>query len=687
MFKRALLANALILALSTPTFSSEQDIEAITVTGHFHRITLDQLSASATVISEARLQSRQAEHLDSLLNIAPNVNFTAGASRGRFVQIRGIGERSLFAEPLNPSVSFLVDDFDFSGLAAAGVLFDTEQVEIYRGPQSTLFGSGALAGAIKISSQAPVDISSGRAEVRVASQDTYRVELAQGGALTNSLNYRAAVLHHRSDGFIDNQFLGRDNTNNINESAASLRFAWQAAEHTQVSLNYRWYDIDNGYDAFSLDNTRETLSDQPGFDRHQTHAVSLKSQTQFAWANMDIILTHAAHRIAYAYDEDWTFDGFHPFGYTSFDLYQRDIDMQTAELRFTSANDSLNDRQQMKWVTGVLYRRNEQQLARDYTFSDSLFSSRYQPDNLALYAQSEWPLAQNLNLLVGARVESFAFDYTDSAGVDASTRTTMTGGQLALQYWQDTSFFYASVGRGFKAPGVNPDERVTPMRRFFDAEFNWNYELGYKGRLFHPDITTRIALFHMDRENTQVNDFDVQRRADGTADFIDIIGNANLGTNRGAEIELAFAATDRWQLNASLGVLDATFEQYQRADGSVVERQRQAQAPRHMANLFSVYELTDAWAWQLDMDYKGRHRFSDGHEVENPSFVLVNTQLNWQQENWQASVWIRNLFDRTFFVRGFGGFSNDPRDEYAFDEPYFQLGDGRQFGLTLSYQF
>ncbi len=341
----------------------------------------------------------------------------------------------------------------------------------------------------------------------------------------------------------------------------------------------------------------------------------------------------------------------------------------------------------MKWVAGVLYRRNEQLLTRDYTFNADLFTSRYQPDNLAVYGQTEWPLAQNVNLLVGARVEHFEFDYMDSAGVVASTSTTMKGGQLALQYWQDRAFYYASVGRGFKAPGVNPDERVSPLRRFFDAEYNWNYELGYKGVVLHPDLSARVALFYMDRQNTHVNDFDVLLRPDGTAEFIDVIGNANVGTNRGAEIELTYLATDSWQLNASLGLLDATFEQFERADGSLVERQRQAQAPRHMANLFSILELSEDWAWQLDIDYKGRHRFSDGHDVENPSFVLVNTQLMWRQGDWLTSLWVRNLFDREYFVRGFGGFSNDPRTAFAFPQAYFQLGDGRQLGMTVAYQF
>ena len=126
MIKEILMKkNAILLALlALPAFADDtSDIERITVSGDFRTATLDQLSASASVLSGNRLDSRQATYIDNVLSIAPNVNFAAGASRGRFIQIRGIGERSQFAEPINPSVSFLVDDFDFSGLAAAGVLF------------------------------------------------------------------------------------------------------------------------------------------------------------------------------------------------------------------------------------------------------------------------------------------------------------------------------------------------------------------------------------------------------------------------------------------------------------------------------------------------------------------------------------------------------------------------------------
>ena len=85
------------------------------------------------------LPKRQAQHLEQLLNLAPNVNFSSGASRGRFLQIRGIGERSQFIEPLNPSVGILVDGIDFTGIAGAATTMDIAQVEILRGPHRARF--------------------------------------------------------------------------------------------------------------------------------------------------------------------------------------------------------------------------------------------------------------------------------------------------------------------------------------------------------------------------------------------------------------------------------------------------------------------------------------------------------------------------------------------------------------------
>ena len=673
--------------VSNTSDSTPSDIERVIVSGDFRQTTLDQLSASATILDQERLRSRQPSHIDSVLNSIPNVNFAAGASRGRFVQIRGIGERSQFAEPINPSVSFIVDEFDFSGLAAAGLIFDTKQLEVYRGPQATLYGTGALAGAVKLSSNDVGSDAPDYVEARIGNKESYRIEGATGDDINTDWGYRVALVHNRSDGFVENTFLNRSDTANIDETA--LRFAVEGSvdERTTLALTYRWYDIDNGYDAFSLDNDNKTLSDEPGFDEHQTHAVSARSTTNTAAGDFILIATHASHNIAYGYDEDWTFTGFHPWGYTSFDAYFRDVETQTGEMRFVSSDSAALFDGMTDWTIGVFYKSTEEKLLRQYTYLDSDFASEYTPTTTAIYAQTESRLNENLVLVAGLRVENYDFDYADNNQLTRAFDTTMVGGKVALQYTQGDHFYYGSISRGYKGAGFNPDSRVNDNQRFFDEEYNWNYEVGVKGPLLTPDLIARAAIFYMDRKDTQVSDFDVITRDDGTAGFVDIIDNADLGTNKGAELELSWIASDAWQLDASVGYLSATFEGYTLADGTEVSEQRQAQSPKWTANLYSEYALTDNMLWRVDVDYKSEYRFSDGHDVTSPSTTLVNSEIVVLHGDWQTSLWVQNAFDREYYTRGFGGFSNDPRDEYAFDEPYYQIGNGRQFGVTVKYAF
>ncbi|GEA10486.1 TonB-dependent receptor [Alteromonas sp. KUL49] len=686
-FCLSLLAASVAVHAQSQNTETNQDIERIVVSGDFRQTILDQLSASATVVDAERLQSRQPDHVDSLLSSIPNVNFAAGASRGRFVQIRGIGERSQFREPINPSVSFFVDDFDFSGLAASGLIFDMQQVEVFRGPQATLFGTGALAGAVKLTSNAVGDTDNNYVDLRLATQDTLRLEAATGGEINDAWGYRVALVHNQSDGFIENTYLDREDTNNIDESALKIAVAGQVGERSELALTYRWYDIDNGYDAFSLDNDGKTRSDEPGFDRHQTDALSLRSTTQTAGGDFVVIGTYASHDIGYAYDEDWTFTGFHPWGYTSFDSYFRDVETQTAEVRFVSNQNTALFDGRTDWTVGALYKSSEEQLLRQYTYADSDFASTYEPTTRAVYLDTTTQLTEQLSLLAGLRSENYGFDYSDNAGIARSTDTTMLGGKLALQYAVGKHFYYASVSRGYKGAGFNSDERVSEERRFFDEEYNWNYELGFKGSLLNDDMTVRAAVFYMDRQDTQISDFDVLRRDDGTADFIDIIDNADLGTNQGVELEMSWNATDTWTLDASLGYLDATFEGFTKADGSIVEEQDQAQAPKYTMNVFSELEVSENVLWRVDVDFKDSHRFSDGHDAISPATTLVNSELVWFAGDWRTTFWVKNAFDREYYTRGFGGFSNDPRDEYAFDEYYYQLGNGRQYGVSIRYQF
>ncbi|MDM7860056.1 TonB-dependent receptor [Alteromonas sp. ASW11-36] len=670
--------------------TTTESIERIVVTADFRSVTLEQLASSATVLDQTRLMQRQPQHLDALIGAIPNINFASGASRGRFVQIRGIGERSQFSEPLNPSVSFELDNIDLTGLFGLANPFDIAQVEVLRGPQATEFGVGALAGAIKMQGVMPGDEQDNIALMSYGTDDTWRLGAAMGHSLDRDLHVRASWIEQRSDGDIYNSFLNADDTNSINESAGRLALLSEISDDTSLLVNYRYFDIDNGYDAFSLDNDRQTRSDDPGFDRNETHAASVKLTTDNNTLQWQAILSATDSELAYGYDEDWTFTGFHPNGYTSFDGYFRDVSTLNAELRAISNQPFSFLGRDFDWVVGGIIRQRDEDLRREYTFAASDFTSRYEPSNTAFYTRIDTQFDNQLSLQFGLRVERSKLDYRDSTGFSETSSDTLVGGKLGLSLPISNGMLYSSISRGYKTGGFNPDERVTQQARLFEPEYNWNYEIGVKQSVWDQKGSIRVAAFYMNRENTQISDFDTLLRDNGSTDFIDVIANADVGTNYGLEFESNWALSDSWQIQVNLGYLDATFEQYTRADGSVVAKQDQAQAPKWTGNAISTLYLTDEIMWRVEFDVKDRHRFSDGHDVVSPGYALWHSSLAWQLPRVTLELWANNIFDRDYFVRGFGGFSNDPRDgEFGYEqpEPYYQFGLGRQVGITAQWHF
>lgn len=248
--KNIVLRTSLLLAIAWHS-ALYAELEEVVVTAEFRPSTLQTLAASVSVLNAELAEGRGAQHLEELIAIAPNVNFSSGSSRARYYQIRGIGERSQFAEPINPSVGFIIDEIDFSGIGTAGTLFDVDNVEVLRGPQGTLYGANALAGLIKVNTQAPDDESGLKLQTQVADYDTWSVGVAGNiNLIEDQLLARIAVQQYESNGFIENTFLNRDDTNGRDELTARVRLQWQPSETVLFDTSFQHIDIDNGYDAF-----------------------------------------------------------------------------------------------------------------------------------------------------------------------------------------------------------------------------------------------------------------------------------------------------------------------------------------------------------------------------------------------------------------------------------------------------
>ena len=648
---------------------------------------------SATVLAEQHMQQRGAVHLENMISLAPNIASSSGASRNRFFQIRGIGERSQFVEPINPSVGILLDGIDLSGSGGALTLYDLQQVEILRGPQGTLMGANALAGLIAIRSTA-TDNATREVTAGIENNGGRHVGARLGGTLGEGVSGRIAFQQFQSDGFVDNRWLDRDDTNQRDELTGRAALRWQAAKHALEVAAY-YTDIDNGYDAFSLDNTRSTLSDEPGEDDLTLKAARLNWEYRGGAYNSLLQMSHAKTLSTYSYDEDWSYVGIAPgWEYSSFDQYQRDRSMSSAEWRLQSDTPSASS-----WALGFYAREESEALRRDYTYLSSPFHSDIDTLTTALFGQINHDLNRQLAGFVGARVEQRDSDYADSVGVDRSFDLSYWTGRAGLTWqYQSDQQLYVTASRGARAGGPNarllasidalPEANQAALSRLgtFEEETLLSVELGWVTFWSAFQLRSQLTLFAMDRQDQQAKASLVIPRSDGSTAFIDYTDNAASGKHHGLEWEATWRPFETLTWRASIGLLDAYFDDYISATGEDLSGRSQPQAPEWQYSLGATWALNQRVSLHLEAVGSDDYFFSDRHTVQARETHQINANLSGELGSWQWTLWARNLTDSTTFTRGFGTFGNDPRKEYRL-EAYRQYGEPRVMGFTLHYRF
>jgi iron complex outermembrane receptor protein len=683
----ALLLPALLSFTPGLAAAAENTIEEIIVTADFRARSELDMATSVTVMTEAVIKSRSAQHFEELANAIPNVNYASGSNRARFFQIRGIGERSQFVAPINPSVGFLVDNVDFSGAATIATMLDVEQVEVLRGPQGTRYGANALAGLINVKTHDPEDQFAASLKLGAADYNTQAITAVVTGPVTESVSARLAVGSHRSDGYYENSFLRTKRNNSQDEQSIRGKLSAEMSAIWQLDLSLSHVDIDNGYDAFTLDNSRTTLSDEPGQDQQESLALAIDSSWQLDNFDLKLIVGLADSDMEYGYDEDWTFAGIHPDGYMSRDNYIRDRETQSLELRFLSNDSSRLFSDSTDWLFGVYTLNSSESLKREYTFLASDFRSDYNFDTAAVFFQLDSSLSEKLTLETGLRVERRDTIYRDSELLSFSPTETLWGGRVAAKYLLNSNTMaYASIARGYKAGGFNTDGTLDADLREFGEESLVEYEMGIKSNLLENKLVLKAALFHDDRHEQQVKSSTGRIRANGSTEFVDFIGNAAEGTNNGVEFEAVWTPSEQLGLTASLGLLDATFDSFVNSENQDLSGRDQAHAPGYMAHFAADYNL-GAWSLSVSLDAKDDFYFSDSHNVQSDPYELLNMNLSYSSERWSLSFWGRNLTNQDYAVRGFffGAFGNDPRKGYA-PEPYVQFGEPRMVGVSYEIQ-
>jgi len=706
--KNKILTTSLIAAstlFSVSSFGEEINLDPIVVGADFREQNLSQVSNSISVISEKDIYDKSSQSFVETIAAVPNVNFSSGASKAKYIQIRGIGERSQFTTPVNPSVGIMVDGIDFSQSALGLTLFDVKQIEVLRGPQGTTFGANGMAGVINVESNDPTNDAHGHIEATVGNYNTKAFGIALNTPIIeDKLLARFSLYKNTSDGYMTNSHLGRDDTNNIDELAAKAKLRWFVSDNHTIDFTYMHVDIDNGYDAWTFDNSRDSHADEPGKDTQLTDAFSLESTYQVN-SKMHLItrISHSSSDTEYSYDEDWSYiDEFkeelaiinagvdwssddYVWDYSSFDQYLRDRKQTDIDVRLVSDVDGRIFNGTTDWTIGVYYKDSTENLTRNYTYLAAPFSSHYDTQNKAVYGQLNSHLTSKLTLITGLRLEYWEAQYSDSTLENIDTDELLTGGKIGLNY-QDASnrLYYVTLSKGYKPGGVNANSSLTPEEKEYQTETLWNVDVGLNSNHFGNKVKSRLNLFYGKRKDQQTKDSKLISHDDGSTEFVDYLDNAAEGTYYGLESQIDYYPNDSFHLYSSLGLLKAKFDKY--LNNIDMTGRAPANSPEYQYNVGLDYMFMDAWTFKTNIEGKGSYYFSDRHDEKADAYALWNSSLEYTNGTFSASLWVRNITDEEYQVRGFGSFGNNPSKVYEV-ERYVQLGAPRTAGLTLSYDF
>ncbi|MFM9976680.1 MAG: TonB-dependent receptor [Sphingomonadaceae bacterium] len=188
------------------TESGEQAAETITVTARRREETLQEVPLPVSVFSEKQLTSTGTYNISRVAQIQPVIQYYASNPRNSSINIRGLGAPlGLTNDGIEQGVGLYIDQVYYSRPASSAFDFiDTQQVEVLRGPQGTLYGKNTTAGAINIRTRPPSFSPEARVELTGGNYDFFQGKASVSGPIVDDLAIRLGVVGTTRRGLVRN---------------------------------------------------------------------------------------------------------------------------------------------------------------------------------------------------------------------------------------------------------------------------------------------------------------------------------------------------------------------------------------------------------------------------------------------------------------------------------------------------
>ncbi|HVY34019.1 MAG TPA: TonB-dependent receptor, partial [Caulobacteraceae bacterium] len=707
--KLALLSSAALLALPTLALAQAAPAKSdeIVVTAQKRSENVQSVPVSMTVVRTEQLTSAGVRNFQDLSNVAPSLTVTGGGTgQNSSVLMRGIGAQS-FSYLTEPDVAIIIDDIPVASQAQAFTnLSDVAQIEVLRGPQTTLFGKSASAGLVSITTQSPTKVFSGRIAASASDDGQETVDATVSGPISDTLSYRLTA---SLDDFRGNQkniatghWLNGENLYNLRgklhwtptskltvDLSGSYINAWGslgipfAPVYVQPGTTLFGVTSTAGYAGLKIDRGNSSVNND--LDSTMNYAIG-QASVKIAYDAGPVTLMSITGDSEYVTNSLNDFDGTASnvvgiatsgaLNGSQYQYFTETTRQFSEELRAVSGPGAFryvgglwyaNKTDYYNTIRGPFYSTNK--AYANYVANDS--SKQY-----AAYGQSEWDFAPKFTLVTGVRygVESISFGLNNRAKsylMGGSHTQGAATGKVSLEYHPvDNINLFASYTRGYKGETYDLSSSLTPAVAALGpvkAENSNNFEVGAKTQFFNRRLTVNVTIFDADYYNFQAQTI----LPTFGAGFI--LANVGQVETRGVELDGAWKATSALTFNFGGAYLDAVIKSF--PDGQCYYTQTLAQgcitnalgsftdlggkslpnAPKWKGNIDATYTVTvPGTGFDAILNGSARYQSAVNFSLSSdplmvqPAFGIFNLGAAVQpteNAHYRIGLFVNNVFD------------------------------------------
>jgi iron complex outermembrane recepter protein len=686
---KSLLAVAISSALaplSTTAFSSELDLvlEEIVVTAQKRAQSVQDVPIAISAVSEELLEQTGVSTITDVIPMVPGVTGSDYGLATNTWAIRGISSND-WSIGSEPAVGVFFDDaYIGRNILSTGAFFDINRIEVVKGPQGTLFGRNAAAGAISVISNKPTDENELRLGIGLGNEGQKNYELVGNLAVSDTLAVRLAYQKEEWEGMWKEVNSGDD----AYQESQTARFMalWSPSDDFEALLRLNYSEAETNYTSalntqFNTADPGEEYPDKyslskPNYEENETKGVGLR----LSWDINDslTLVSISDYREGtndYFEDVDGTGDdaavdallgaiGFGIAGATTLDVsIDTEVESVYQEFRLSGGSDEFS------WFAGVSYYNEKVDLPTfDVFFVDTavplgpvaglLVRNEGDYTSYGVYADATWQVTDQLALIGGLRWSEDDKDWCTNTLQDDLSVGPTAGEICTNETWSEVTprlvaqydltnemMVFASVAKGYKGGGFNnaasdrnldgTAETIVP----FDPETSIAYELGLKSTLLDGRMQFNASVFY-----SEYDDFQIQAATltDGV-----VISNAGEAETQGLEMEVTYMAAENLLLMANYAYLDAEI-----AEGDIKGNEL-AYAPEHTYAVGANYEhsfLNGTLSWFGLYTYTDDFYHDAANVMKEDGYGLLSGKITYTPEGdkWDIAIAADNITDEEY---------------------------------------